>query len=112
MGQKLGTLSGGQEARLAFASQVWHRPQLLLLDEPTNHLDVETLDSLGEALRSFVGAAVIVSHNQHFLTSVCNELWTVDSGRVMCSAPGSEFSQQFTTYRKMALRQLRCNARG
>merc|ERR1739841_241048 len=75
--QKVGTLSGGQKARLAFSAQVWCRPHLLLLDEPTNHLDIETLDALADALKSFPGAVVIVSHNQSFLSDVCNELWTV-----------------------------------
>merc|ERR1711959_18536 len=72
--QKIGTLSGGQKARLAIATRVWFRPHLLLLDEPTNHLDMESLDALAEALRNFAGAAVIVSHNQDFLKSVCKEL--------------------------------------
>merc|ERR1712151_38128 len=81
--QKLGTLSGGQKARLAFSAQVWYRPHLLLLDEPTNHLDIETLDALADALKAFQGAAVIVSHNQGFLLEVCNELWVVDAGKVI-----------------------------
>merc|ERR1712151_9211 len=109
--QRIGTLSGGQKARLAFAAQVWHRPHLLLLDEPTNHLDMEVLEALAEALRTFEGAAVIVSHNQHFLMSVCNELWTVDSGSVTCGGHGSDvFRSQFTAYRKDALKKLRVRA--
>merc|ERR1712186_51134 len=95
--QKIGTLSGGQKARLAFSAQVWYRPHLLLLDEPTNHLDMEVLEALAEALRAFEGAVVIVSHNQHFLMSVCNELWAVDSGTVTCGGHGSDvFRSQFT----------------
>lgn len=106
--QKLGTLSGGQKARLAFAAEVWHKPHLLLLDEPTNHLDVETLDALSEALRSFQGATVIVSHNQGFLTDVCNELWTVDAGKVACSGRGSEnFAREFSAYRRKVLKQIK-----
>jgi ATPase subunit of ABC transporter with duplicated ATPase domains len=106
--QKLGTLSGGQKARLAFAAEVWHKPHLLLLDEPTNHLDVETLDALSDALRTFQGATVIVSHNQGFLTEVCNELWTVDAGKVSCSGKGSEnFSKEFSAYRRKVLRQIK-----
>lgn len=106
--QKLGTLSGGQKARLAFAAEVWHKPHLLLLDEPTNHLDIETLDALADALRSYQGATVIVSHNQGFLTEVCNELWTVDAGKVSCSGRGSEnFTKEFSTYRRKVLRQIK-----
>jgi len=106
--QKLGTLFGGQKARLAFAAEVWQKPHLLLLDEPTNHLDVETLDALSDALRTFQGATVIVSHNQGFLTEVCNELWTVDAGKVSCSGRGSEkFSKDFSAYRRKVLRQIK-----
>jgi len=105
--QKLGTLSGGQKARLAFAGQVWHRPHLLLLDEPTNHLDIETLDALAGALKAFQGAAVIVSHNQGFLSDVCNELWTVDAGRVSRSGQGPEaFKASFSAYRRDVLRKI------
>merc|ERR1712048_500505 len=103
--QKLGTLSGGQKARLAFAGQVWHRPHLLLLDEPTNHLDIETLDSLAEALRVYQGAVVIVSHNQSFLSDVCNELWTVDDGKVKCSRRDA-FASEFAAFRRKVLRTI------
>lgn len=106
--QKLGTLSGGQKARLAFAAEVWHKPHLLLLDEPTNHLDIETLDALADALKTFQGATVIVSHNQGFLTEVCNELWTVHAGRVSCSSRGAEnFTKEFSSYRRNVLKQIK-----
>lgn len=104
--QKLGTLSGGQKARLAFAAAVWNRPHLLLLDEPTNHLDIETLDSLAEAIKAFQGAVVIVSHNQSFLTDVCNELWTVDAGKVICTGKGDGFEKEFAAYRRKVLRRI------
>merc|ERR1712060_609513 len=108
--QKLGTLSGGQKARLAFAAQVWNRPHLLLLDEPTNHLDIETLDALADALKAFQGAAVIVSHNQSFLADVCNELWVVEAGRVTCSRRGADgFADEFSAYRRKVLRQVKAN---
>merc|ERR1712107_541832 len=106
--QKIGTLSGGQKARLAFAGQVWHRPNLMLLDEPTNHLDIETLDALAEALKAYKGAAVIVSHNQGFLTEVCNELWTIGNGKVVCaSRHDNGFASEFDVYRRKVLRSLK-----
>merc|ERR1712048_123204 len=98
--QKVGSLSGGQKARLAFAGQVWHKPHLLLLDEPTNHLDIETLESLAEALKAFQGAVVIVSHNQSFLSEICNELWVVDDGGVKCCGKGDRFLTDFAAYRR------------
>lgn len=106
--QKVGTLSGGQKARLAFSAQVWNRPHLLLLDEPTNHLDIEALDSLADALKAFQGAAVIVSHNQGFLSEVCNELWTVEAGTVRCTGHGVDnFAAEFATYRRKILKKVR-----
>jgi len=106
--QKIGSLSGGQKARLALATQVWFRPHLLLLDEPTNHLDMETLDALAQALQEFAGASIIVSHNSHFLKSVCNELWTVSNGTLTSSGRDeAQFAAKFHAYRKTALRKLR-----
>jgi len=106
--QKIGTLSGGQKARLAIATRVWFRPHLLLLDEPTNHLDMESLDALAQALANFKGAAVIVSHNQNFLKSVCKELWILEGGKVCCGARGEEaFSSQFDDYRRLAVKKLK-----
>lgn len=107
--QKVGSLSGGQKARLTLAAHVWFRPHLLLLDEPTNHLDMDTLDALADALTEFAGAAIIVSHNQHFLNSVCNELWVVSDGRVTSSGRGEEaFNSKFSAYRRTALKKLKC----
>lgn len=54
----------------------------MVLDEPTNHLDMETIDALIDALREYKGGVVIVSHDQHFVTSVCEELWVVGDQKV------------------------------
>jgi len=109
--QKVGTLSGGQKARLTFASKVWFRPHLLLLDEPTNHLDMDTLDALADALKEFAGAVIIVSHNQHFLKNVCNELWVVADGKVTSSGRREEnFSSKFNAYRRATLKKVKCVA--
>merc|ERR1712032_1807507 len=106
--QKVGTLSGGQKARLAFSAQVWYRPHLLLLDEPTNHLDIEALDASADALKAFPGAAVIVSHNQGFLAEVCNELWTVEAGSVRCAGRGADsFAAEFAAYRRKVLKKVK-----
>lgn len=85
--QKIGSLSGGQKARLAFACATWCQPHLVLLDEPTNHLSTEGMDALIEGLVNFGGAVVVVSHNERFMTSVCNELWVVRGGTVEVRRP-------------------------
>lgn len=74
--------SGGEKARLVLALIVWQKPNLLLLDEPTNHLDLDMRQALTEALMSFSGALVVVSHDRHLLRSSTDELYLVDEGRV------------------------------
>uniref|UniRef100_A0A0X3PWD2 ATP-binding cassette sub-family F member 3 n=1 Tax=Schistocephalus solidus TaxID=70667 RepID=A0A0X3PWD2_SCHSO len=73
--QPIGSLSGGQKSRVAFAAISMLRPNLLVLDEPTNHLDIETVGALGEAIKTFNGGLVLVSHDERLISSVCNEIW-------------------------------------
>jgi ATP-binding cassette subfamily F protein 3 len=80
--QEVGTLSGGEKARLVLASIVWQRPNLLLLDEPTNHLDLNTREALSIALNEFEGPVLLVSHDRALLREVCDEFWLVASGQV------------------------------
>ncbi len=80
--QQVGTLSGGERARLVLAMLVWQKPNLLLLDEPTNHLDLATREALAMALNSFEGSVLLVSHDRALLRSVCDEFWLVTGGRV------------------------------
>ncbi len=76
------TFSGGEKARLVLALIVWQRPNLLLLDEPTNHLDLDMRQALTEALMSFDGALVVISHDRHLIRSVTNDLYLVHDGLV------------------------------
>jgi ATP-binding cassette subfamily F protein 3 len=80
--QSVGTMSGGEKARLVLAMLVWQRPNLLLLDEPTNHLDLVTREALAMALNSFEGALLLVSHDRALLRAVCDEFWLVADGRI------------------------------
>jgi ATP-binding cassette subfamily F protein 3 len=75
--QAVGSLSGGEKARL-----VWQRPNLLLLDEPTNHLDLNTREALSMALNEFEGTVMLVSHDRALLREVCDEFWLVADGVV------------------------------
>jgi ATP-binding cassette subfamily F protein 3 len=80
--QAVGTMSGGEKARLVLAMMVWQRPNLLLLDEPTNHLDLVTREALAMALNRFEGTLMLVSHDRALLRSVCDEFWLVGRGTV------------------------------
>ena len=80
--QSAATLSGGERARLALALIVQSQPNLLLLDEPTNHLDINMRQALADALVSFEGALLVISHDRTMLRSVVDELWLVADGTV------------------------------
>ncbi|WP_398310063.1 ABC-F family ATP-binding cassette domain-containing protein [Zoogloea sp.] len=80
--QAVGTMSGGEKARLVLCMLVWQRPNLLLMDEPTNHLDLATREALAMALNEFEGTVMLVSHDRALLRSVCDEFWLVSRGGV------------------------------
>ncbi|WP_337179616.1 ABC-F family ATP-binding cassette domain-containing protein [Hydrogenophaga borbori] len=78
--QAVGSMSGGEKARLVLCMIVWQRPNLLLLDEPTNHLDLATREPLSIALNEFEGTVMLVSHDRALLRAVCDEFWLVSRG--------------------------------
>ena len=104
--QSVGTLSGGERARLVLAGIVWQRPNLLLLDEPTNHLDLTTREALSMALNEFEGTVLLVSHDRAMLREVCDEFWLVTRGGVL------PFDGDLDDYQKWLLEVSRAAARG
>eukprot|EP01063_Lacrimia_lanifica_P008337 TRINITY_DN153_c0_g2_i1.p1 TRINITY_DN153_c0_g2~~TRINITY_DN153_c0_g2_i1.p1 ORF type:complete len:731 (+),score=350.66 TRINITY_DN153_c0_g2_i1:42-2234(+) len=92
--QPIYTLSGGQKSRIAFAILTWSNPQMLLLDEPTNHLDIDTVDALIHALLTFKGGVILISHDEHLITSVCDTLY-VCTGSTL-----KKFNGGFNDYKK------------
>ena len=80
--QPVGSMSGGEKARLVLAMLVWQKPNLLLLDEPTNHLDLMTREALSLALNGFEGTLMLVSHDRALLRAVCDDFWLVGQGAV------------------------------
>ena len=97
----VGTMSGGEQARLALAMIAYQKPNLLLLDEPTNHLDLEMREALSVALASYSGALVLVSHDRHLVEAIADKLWLVDQGKV------SEFLGDLNDYQEYLLRRAR-----
>jgi ATP-binding cassette subfamily F protein 3 len=104
--QAVGSLSGGEKARLVLAMLVWQRPNLLLLDEPTNHLDLTTREALSIALNEFEGTVMLVSHDRALLREVCDEFWLVAGGRVQ------PFDGDLDDYQRWLLEVSRTAARG
>ncbi len=80
--QAVGSMSGGEKARLVLCMLVWQRPNLLLMDEPTNHLDLATREALSMALNEFEGTVMLFSHDRALLRAVCDEFWMVSRGGV------------------------------
>ena len=79
---KIKRMSGGQRSRLVIAAAMWTKPHILVLDEPTNFLDNETMLALVEALRTYKGGVLLISHNQDFVDNVSKQKWVVKDGRV------------------------------
>jgi ATP-binding cassette subfamily F protein 3 len=71
------TLSGGERARVALAMLMLTRANLLVLDEPTNHLDVETIEVLEDAIESYEGSVILVSHDRAMLRALANKVWVL-----------------------------------
>jgi ATPase subunit of ABC transporter with duplicated ATPase domains len=88
-------LSGGEKARLVLALMLYDPPNFLVLDEPTNHLDIDTKEMLIEALSTFEGTMLFVSHDRHFLRRLSNRVLELDGGAVRTYGGGyGEYVEQ------------------
>ncbi|MGE0633166.1 MAG: ATP-binding cassette domain-containing protein [Pseudobdellovibrionaceae bacterium] len=80
--KKISVLSGGEKTRVALGQILLRKSPLLLMDEPTNHLDFETVEALTEALKSYDGTVVVVSHDRSFIGRVANKILEIRDGKV------------------------------
>jgi ATPase subunit of ABC transporter with duplicated ATPase domains len=76
--RKMGELQGGQKVRVLLAQALFGHPQALLLDEPTNHLDLDSSHWLQGFLDEYDGVLIVISHDRHFLNSVCTHIADID----------------------------------
>lgn len=86
-------LSGGQKSRVSLALTAWGGPHVIIFDEPTNHLDMQAVDALVLALNAFEGGVIVVSHDQYFVSCVCNEIWYIKNRMI------KKFNGDFDNYR-------------
>jgi len=94
---KVGSLSGGEKARLLFALMTRDAPHLLILDEPTNHLDIDSREALVSALNAYEGAVVLISHDPRLIELTADRLWLVADGKV------SDFDGDMADYKALLL---------
>jgi ATPase subunit of ABC transporter with duplicated ATPase domains len=76
--RKMGELQGGQKVRVLLAQSLFGHPQALLLDEPTNHLDLDSIHWLQNFLNAYDGVLIVISHDRHFLNSICTHIADID----------------------------------
>jgi len=81
--KRLGALSGGEAARLVFCQLAIRKPNVLVLDEPTNHLDLEAIEALVEALKSYPGTLIFVSHDRWFVSQLATRIVEVKPGEIL-----------------------------
>jgi ATPase subunit of ABC transporter with duplicated ATPase domains len=76
--RKMKELQGGQKVRVLLAQALFGHPQVLMLDEPTNHLDLDSVHWLQDYLCEYEGVLIVISHDRHFLNSVCTHVADID----------------------------------
>ncbi len=92
--KEAGRLSGGEKARLALALMLLRPCNLLVLDEPTNHLDIPAKQMLEDALLDYEGAALLVSHDRHFISKVANRIVELRDGELILYRGDYAYYQQ------------------
>lgn len=107
----VGTMSGGEKARLVLALIVLEKPQLLLLDEPTNHLDLEMRQALVLALQDFDGAIILIAHDRYLLESCVDEFYIV-ANNVVQDFDGDidDYQQWLNDEKKQTLKNTKANS--
>jgi ATPase subunit of ABC transporter with duplicated ATPase domains len=86
--RKMSELQGGQKVRVLLAQALFGNPAALLLDEPTNHLDLDSVHWLQDYLREYQGVLIVISHDRHFLNSVCTHTADIDYQTVIMYTGG------------------------
>jgi ATP-binding cassette subfamily F protein 3 len=104
---QVGSLSGGEKARLLLGLATFFGPNMIILDEPTNHLDIDSRAALAEAINDFPGAVIMVSHDRFLIEACADRLWLVADQAV------HNFDGDLDDYRRLVLssRFVRLNAR-
>jgi len=103
--QRIATLSGGMQKRVALARALVSAPDVLLLDEPTNHLDFGSILWLEELLREFRGSVLFITHDRSFLDNIATRIVELDRGRLL-SFPGNFSAYQVRKAEQLAVEEV------
>ena len=87
--KQVSTLSGGEKGRLALAKLIYSNVNVLALDEPTNHLDIPSREALEEALQTYQGTILTVSHDRYFLDQIATQIFSFEE-----NAKGRNFQRK------------------
>ncbi|MDQ3097588.1 MAG: ATP-binding cassette domain-containing protein, partial [Chloroflexota bacterium] len=94
--RRIGSLSGGEQARVALAMLMLSGANLLVLDEPTNHLDVESIEALEDAIERYDGTVLLVSHDRELLRALTTKVWVLHDTRI------TEFPDGFADWEEIS----------
>lgn len=89
--REMGTLKGNEKVKVLLAQALFGKPEIILLDEPTNHLDILAINWLEDFLLDYEGTVIVVSHDRHFLNTVCTNIVDVDYGKIKMFVGNYEF---------------------
>jgi ATPase subunit of ABC transporter with duplicated ATPase domains len=89
--REMGALTGKEKVKVLLAQALFGKPDIILLDEPTNHLDILAINWLEDFLLDYEGTVIVVSHDRHFLNTVCTSIVDVDYGKIKMYIGNYEF---------------------
>jgi len=89
--RKMAELESNEKIRVLLAQALFGSPQILLLDEPTNHLDMQSIEWLENFLAGYEGTVIVVSHDRHFLNTVCTHIADIDFGKIQLYVGNYDF---------------------
>ena len=88
---QMSSLDGKQKVKVLLAQALFGNPDIILLDEPTNHLDVDSINWLEDFLLDYEGLVIVVSHDRHFLNTVCTSIVDIDFSQIKMFVGNYEF---------------------
>ena len=101
----MSTLTGNEKVKVLLAQALFGNPDIILLDEPTNHLDVAAISWLEDFLLDYEGTVIVVSHDRHFLNTVCTHIVDIDYNKVKMYVGNYEFWYQSSQLIQQMIKQ-------